>query len=62
MVWGSFGHVNFFLQNPDGWLERGDKILKNGICLFPTCQKLTEILQVYFIFKPFLPEMCGREG
>ena len=31
-------------------MERGDKILKNGIFVISTCQKLTEILQVKFIY------------
>src|SRR6218665_2530567 len=54
---------NFLFKNLDGTMERGDKVLKNGIFAISTGQKLTEILQVnFFISPPFVPKMCGRDG
>ena len=45
-------------------MDRGDKILKNGIFFISTGQKLKEILQVkiFFISQPFMSKMCGRDG
>ena len=37
------GMSNFFYKNVDGVMERGDKILKNGILVISTGQKLTDI-------------------
>ena len=41
---------NFLFKNLDGTMERGDKVLKNGIFAISTGQKLTEILQVNFFY------------
>jgi len=43
-------YAKFKKKNLAKVMERGDKILKNGIFVISTCQKLTEILQVKFIY------------
>src|SRR6218665_4075171 len=50
MVWVHFGYAKFFFKTLDGVMERGDKILRNGIFAISTGQKLTEILQVNFFY------------
>jgi len=49
---------NFLFKNLDRAMERGDKILKNGIFAISTGQKLKEILQVKFFL--FLPHLCQK--
>ena len=47
-----------FFKNLDGVMDRGDKILKNGIFVISTGQKLTEILQVKNFL--FLSHLCQK--
>jgi len=54
------GMSDFFYKNVDGVMERGDKMLKNGILVISTGQKLTETLQVRnFLFLTHLCQKCA---
>ena len=50
----------FFYKNVDGVMERGDKILKNGILVISTSQKLTETLQIRNFL--FLTHLCQKRA